>query len=267
MEKPSTVHCQLTKERKIMARELIKEKIKQIVTILKKEPANWSDLKKITSLADKTLDCYLHYLEYWGFVQKSDNGWQWFENIRTYETEHDYQLAINHSRKLIDTLGGFFPLSIDHSEWFKNKKVLPIKTNDELILCDMVRDHLKTGYPKIYSEILVFEELIEQRNLLAESLGEYNSKIEKVKLIEFVANFTVLKSYVIPKAFRKEVEKIVKAIGPDRLSLIEKAHKNYVESLMKTSNELRHLTFVVEHGEPLLGTCEFCPKSKISQSK
>lgn len=249
-----------------MARELIKEKIKQIITTLKKEPASWSDLKKVTNLPDKTLDRYLDCLEYWGLARKSDADWHWFENVRTYETEYDYQLALNHSLKLIDTLGGFFPLSIGHSEWFKNKKTLPVKTNDDLLLCDMAREHLKTGYPKKYAEIVSFEELIEQRRILAESLGAYNSKMEKEKLIEFVANFTILKSFVIPKEHRKEVEKMVNVIGPERLALIEKTHKDYTESLIKTSDELRHLIFTVEHGEPLLGICELCPKSKIKHN-
>jgi hypothetical protein len=253
------------KKGKNMARELIKEKIKQIITTLKKKSTSWSDLKKVTGLPDKTLDRYLDYIEYWGLAGKSDAGWQWFENIRTYETEHDYDLAMNHSRKLLDTLRGFFPLSISDSEMFNNRRTLPVKINDELILCDMAREHLKTGYPKIFNEIVVFEELIEQRSELEKSLEAHNMKIDKDKIVTYVANFNLLKQYIIPKNQRKEVGKLVNIIGSESLTLIEKAQKNYTEGLIKTSNELRQLVFTVEHGEPLNGNCQLCPKTKINQ--
>ena len=249
-----------------MARELIKEKIKQVIDMLKIEPANWSDLKNVTDLPDKTLDRYLDYLEYWGFAKKSDAGWQWFENVRTFETDHDYELALNHSQKLLDTLGGFFPLSISDSEMFNNRNALPAKINDELLLCDMAREHLRTGYPKLWSEIVAFEELIEQNRELAKSLEVHNMKIEKTKIVTYVANFTLLKQYLIPKNQRKEVEKLVNIIGAERLKIIEKANENYTESLVKTSNELRRLVFTVEHGEPLHGICQLCPTTKIKQT-
>jgi hypothetical protein len=248
-----------------MVRELIKEKIKQLITILKKEPANWSDLKRATGLPDKTLGRYLDYVEYWGLAKKNDLGWRWFENFRTCETEHDYQLAMNHSRKLLDTLAGFFQVSINKPEWYKDRGTLPGKMKEKLLLCDMAREHLKTGYPKLYAEIVAFEKLIEQRNELAESFGVYKPKIDQDKLIEYIGNFTLLKQYIIPKEHRKEVEQLVTIIGPERLALIERTDKNYTESLIKISNELRRLVLMVEHGEPLEGNCQFCPKIKINQ--
>jgi hypothetical protein len=62
------------------------------------------------------------------------------------------------------------------------------------------------------------------------------------------------------------VEKLVNTIGPERLGFIEETEKNYTESLFKTSNELRRLVFTVEHGEPLQGLCQLCPKIKIKQT-
>jgi len=261
-----SVHCQFAKKEKIVARELIKEKIKQIIMTLKKEPSRWSDLKKVTGLPDKTLDRYLDYVEYWGFAQKIDDCWRWFENVRRYDTEYDYQLAMNHSTKLLEILAGFFLPSISQPEWFKDRRKLPVKTNDELILCDMVREHLKTGYPSIYVGIVALEDQIEEKKEVAENLGVYKSKIEQEKLMDYIAHFALLKQYIIPKKHRKEVERLVSIIGPKRLALIERTHKNYIESFIKTSNELRRLSFTIEHGEPLQGICELCPKIKINQT-
>ena len=245
-------------------RDLIKEKIKQIITSLKEKPETWSDLKKVTSLPDKTLDRYLDYMEYWGLAQKSDAGWQWFENVRTYETEHDYELAINHSKKLLDTIAGL-PVSIDHPELFRNRRTLPMKTRDALVLSDMAREHLKTGYPQIYAETVALEKLTDQRREMAESLKVYDPKIDKEKLPEYIINFNI-KKYAIPKKHWKEVEKLVNTVGPERVAFIKETEKNYTENLIKNTNELRTLIFTVEHGEPLHGLCQLCPKIKIKQT-
>ena len=82
-------------------------------------------------------------------------------------------------------------------------------------------------------------------------------------LIEYIARFRRLKEYAVPKKYRKQVEKMVANIEPERLNLIEQTGKSYTESLLKIEDALRRLTFQVEHGEPLLGTCDLCPKSKV----
>jgi len=246
-------------------RDLIKEKIEEIITTLKQEPATWSDLKKLTGLADKTLDRYLKYIEYWGFATKGDAGWQWFENVRTFETEYDYELALNHSKKLVDTIANSFPGSIDHKELFKNREMLPTETLDKLLLCDMVREHLKTGYPQVYAETIALEKLTDQGREITERLQEHKPKIDKEKLLEYIANFSTTNKYAIPKAHLGEVEKLVRTIGPGQAAFIKEIEKDYIESLIKNTNELRTLTFKVEHGEPLHGLCQLCPKIKIRQ--
>ncbi len=248
-----------------MARELAKEKLKQIIDALKEEDAAWSDLKKISGLPDKTLDRYLDYLEYWELARKNEQrSWQWFERFRVYETEHDYKLAIEHSKKLLKTLEGFFGLSVIKSDWFQRRKQLPVKTQEELDLCDMVRAHLETGYPQLHSEIVDIEKQMSLRREISKELEVYKPKIEEKHLLEYIANYSLLK-YAIPKKHWKEIERLVNCITPEKQNLIERTNTNYQESIVNFSNDLRHLVYTVEHGEPLKGVCKLCPNAKTKR--
>ena len=207
---------------------------------------------------------YLKCLEFWGLAKKNDAGnWDWFEKVPIYKTEHDYRTALNHSRKLLDTLAGFLSVDMRKPELFQKRQSLPLKTQDNLFLNDRVREHLKTGYPSLYAEIVDFDRLIELRNEIKEDLKTNESKIEKDRMLEYVASFRKLKRYAIPKKHWKDVEKLVNRIGPERQSFIERTEENYIKSFIKINNEMRHLAFKVNHGEPLLGSCGLCPKSKV----
>jgi hypothetical protein len=249
-----------------MARGVSEEAIKKIIDEIRKKPASWSDLKEKTKLPEKSLTRYLKSLEFWGLAKKNDAGyWDWHERVRIYETEHDYNIAVNHSKKLLDTMTGFFGVSTIHAAWFQNREAQSPKTQDQLFLSATVREHLKTGYPSLYAEVVDFDKIIDLRNAIKEELATHESKIEKEKMFEYVAHFRLLKRYLIPKKHWKEVDKLVNRIGLERQAAIEQTQKNYNESLVRISNELRLLTFRVEHGEPLLGSCTLCPKSKVEK--
>ena len=248
-----------------MARGIDEQGIKKIIDAVKEKPLSWTDLKAITKLPDSTLNRYLVYLETWKLIKKDTAGyWNWYERVRTYETEHDYKTALEHSKKLTKTLEGFFGVSMIHPEWFQKQVVLSSKACDALYLSDMLREHLRTGYPLLFAKVMDFKTLIELRNKIGKELTFEGTKMEREKVVKYVANFQRLKTYVIPKKYRSEVEKIVAGVEPERLSFIEQTDSNYDESLIQISSELRQLMFKVEHGEPLQGVCDLCPRSKVS---
>jgi hypothetical protein len=253
-----------------LARELAKEKIKQLIDALREKPATWSDLKEIAGLPDKSLDRYLEYLKYWGLARKIKSGyWDWFERIRLDETEHGYNLAINHSKKLLDVLVSVFPLSVVHPDWFKKQEtVLDQPQRDLKDLSDMVEQHLKTGYPQIYAEIVAFKNLVAQETEMAESLQAYRPKIAGDQLVEYLGTLRLIPAkYAIPKKYRKEVERIANSITQEQLVSLEKISEKHQEGVIKISKELRGLQLKVEHGDPLQGMCEFCPKARIKQTE
>jgi hypothetical protein len=248
----------------LLARGIDKFGIKKIIDELRKEPLNWVDLKALVNLPESTLNRYLGYLEFWGLAKKNNAGcWDWHERVRTYETEHDYSLAIKHSERLMNTLKEHFGASMINPEWFQEQAIRYPKARGELILIRMVREHLKTGYPSLFAEVVNFDKLVKLNKTLALELQTQGSKIDAAKRVEYVANFRSLKEYAIPKKYRKEVEKIIASIEPERLDFIEQTRKNYIETLLKIDNELRRLIFTVENGEPLLGICDLCPRSKV----
>ena len=249
---------------KSLARELAKEKIKQIIDALKEKNMAWSDLKRLSGMPDKTLDRYLNYLQYWGLAKKNREGsWEWFERARVYETVHDYQLAIEHSKKLLKTMEGFFSVTVINADWFQKRERLPVKTQWELEACDFVRAHLKTGYPQLHAEIANIEEQIHLTQKIILEMKAYKPKIDDEHLLEYIARFPNLKKYAIPKEHWKEVERLVNCITPEKQSLIQRIDANYSKSIVDFSNELRRLMYTVEHGEPLKGSCELCPKASV----
>jgi hypothetical protein len=248
-----------------MARGIDEIGIKKLIDEIKGRSAAWTDLKESTKLSEKSLTRYLKYLEFWGLAKKNDVGnWDWFERVPTYKTEHDYQTALNHSKKLRDILAGFFSVAMLKPELFQKRESLPLKTRDSLFLTDRVREHLKTGYPSLYAEVVDFDKLIELRNEIKEELKLKESTIEKDRLFEYVASFHKLKRYAIPKKHWKDVEKLVNKIGPERQALIERTDQNCAKDFVKISKEVWELAFKIEHGEPLLGSCGLCPKSKVA---
>jgi hypothetical protein len=248
----------------IVARGIDRYGIKKIIDELEKKPLSWADLKASTKLSDSTLSRYLSYLELWGLAKKNEEGhWDWYERVRTYETEHDYEVALEHSKKLLSTLDGDFGIITINPDWVHQRNTLSSNMRDKLCLSEMVREHLRTGYPLLFSEVVNLDKLVELRSSIAVELSTPESKIEKGNVIEYVANFRRFKAYIIPKKYRKEVEKIVANILPKRLDLIEQTEKRYGESLIKVFNELHRLEFKVDHGEPLMGICDLCPKSKV----
>ena len=247
-----------------VARGIDKFGIKKIIDELRKKPLNWVDLKAIVNLPESTLNRYLDYLEFWGIAKKNDAGlWDWHERVRTFETEHDYTMALAHSNKLLSNIRNHFGASLIAPELFEKQVIRYPEARDKLYLIDMMREHLRTGYPPLFAEVASFDKLVELKNTLELELPNHGSKMERAMLIEYIARFRRLKEYTVPKKYRKQVEKMVANIEPERLDLIEQTGKSYTESLLKIEDALRRLTFQVEHGEPLLGTCDLCPKSKV----
>ena len=225
---------------------------------------NWTDLKDLVDLPESTLNRYLGYLEFWGLAKKNNEGcWDWHERVRIYKTEHDYNIALEHSTKLMKTVENYFGASMINPEWFQKQAIQSLEARDQLYLTSMIREHLRTGYPPLFDEVITFDQSHELRKTIATELSSKMPKIDGAKKVDYVANFRVLKAYVIPKKYRREVEKTVAIIGPERTDFIEQTMKKYTRSLLKIDSELRRLRYEVEHGEPLKGTCALCPKSRV----
>jgi hypothetical protein len=77
---------------------------KPVIDALREGRKSWSDLEKITirlsknderKIPEKTLDRILKdYLEPWGLVHKDNDFWAWYENLRIFRSNEEYELMV-----------------------------------------------------------------------------------------------------------------------------------------------------------------------------
>jgi hypothetical protein len=240
-------------------------RLNQIIDAIRdKGPMSSGDIQDLFKgrfeFTQKTRQNYLAELVALHLLVLTNGRYSLVEHCQSYKSKPEYDLAIQHSKKLLDALNGVLPLSYLHPEWFENRLTLSPKMQDQLLLVDMCKQHLLTGYTN--SQIAQFENLINQKSQLAERLIEFVPKIEKDHLLEYVASFET-REYAVPKKYRGEVERLVALLGSERFKALKEVEDNYVECFVHVSKELKELMIRMEHGRPLLGVCDFCPKVRI----
>ena len=155
--------------------------IKKVIEALREGPKTWTELKNL-GIPEKTLQRALQdYLMYWGLVRKNQRHYFWYEDIQVFNSDREYQLAIEHSRKLIPGLEGI--ILEFQSKLFKALDFL-YRTDEyaeKMRLKDFAKQHLKTGYPQIYKKLTTLKQPLnkqEKTELFKEVAGE----IEMIKL-------------------------------------------------------------------------------------
>jgi DNA-binding transcriptional ArsR family regulator len=250
-----------------MGRELSKENFKKIIRALRVHACSWTELKNDMNLSDKTLTRALEYLEYWGLIKKDEEGhWNWFENIRTYETEQDYTLAINHSKNLIESLDRDVIMASIIPETYDKWKETPMhpKQLEMSSLKDACEEHLKTGYPSLYAEIVEFRNLMrEKERVTVELQKEAHFHVEINDLLGRIANYLNYE-WSVEKKYRKKIEILVGKLPKERLETIKEINSKKSEQVVKLNKELKGLILKVENGEPLHGVCNLCPNIKVA---
>jgi len=250
--------------------------MKPVIDALVEGKKKWSDLKGLKvekrEIPDKTLDRLLENLEYWGLVNKEDDYWVWYEYSLVL-SPHNYQLAIEHSRKLLPAL----------------QSVTEIMVLERQELYSYVKEHLKS-YPEIYQKLERFEHAFDERTRFL--LEKHGNKIKdssqfmiidpvKVKGKGFLGKFvgeTKWKRREVPwtidyghaEMTQEEFEKSedYKEIIElrDFLEDTEKFSKRF-EIYGELAGDLAVLCRKIDMGQPLEGRCLLCPKVKIVEDK
>ena len=228
-----------------MPRRIGRENIKKVIDALKEGPRKWTELKAKLGIPERTLSRILDYLQYWGLAKKhKEDGrfgrWSWYEHVRTYETREDYEIALKHSEELF--LGLDAILAEEVNLWLLLPHPLSDLKGKNLLtegkeLKPFAEEHLKTGYP------LMYEELIEFRKALSElrNLKKYD--------VKWVFNPIKLSSVNTPEP-------------------IKQLEKQRLESFRELADSFLVLKLKVKMGEPLKGSCPLCPqKVRILESK
>jgi len=197
-----------------------------------------------TGIPEKTLDRILEEFRVLGIIEKVNGYWR-LKSETPYKTKDEYDIALQHSKKLLIGLEAI--LAEDRLGWqpLIGRGDLLAKVEEEGELAKPFAEaHLRTGYPNIYKKLVEYREL--------------NAKIKKdlveggypLEIVDFVvkgkkslsANFNDYKQKL------KELEGVI---------------KQKLEAYSKLMNEVRSLQVMVRLGKPLGGFCRACPNFNI----
>jgi len=242
----------------------IRVRMKEVIEALMDGKKTWTDLKNL-KVPEKTLDRILKdYLIYWGLVRKEDEYYVWYDQARVFQSRDDYDLAIEHSRKLIPTLRSM----LNASEVYKPQ------------LLSAAEEHLKS-YPEIYQKHMEFDKLFNQK--IRKLFSKYRDRIKlpgrdfvildpiTIKKEGFLgrlgATETKLKKRDVPYMIDwkgnltedqiKEIKEL-QAILDDKVSI----HKEF-QLFRELAGDLSVLILRTEMGTPLEGRCSLCPNVMI----
>jgi hypothetical protein len=244
----------------------IRERMKVVIETLRKGKKTWTELKKL-GVPEKTLDRILKdYLEYWGLAKKEGYYWVWYEYSREI-SPHDYQLAIEHSKKLIPAL----------------KNMLNVAVIERHELHSAAKEHLKS-YPEIYGKLGKFEKAFNDR--VRELLEKHGDKIRTPDKFFILDPVTMKKKGFLGKlgisetkfrrrdvpfmiAWKGELNESEIRDVKELRDLLEntKAFNERFEIYREFAGDISLLILKIEMGEPLEGKCFLCPRITIKERK
>ncbi len=212
--------------------------------------------RKIDKNKLRSVQNYLQELIGLGLVsQDSSSGLYHFtENRTVFQSKSDYEIALKHSKKLIPKID---------SLWETVDLLAFPEENDEQTETSCLLRHIRNGYSDFYLTLQEYRAAMEKSGLagyngfpkpiLAEEFPSEPPKDEKIP----VRVSALLPDSTDFEAFRKEYEaKEVRDNNPEIRNLVKLR-----DSLI---GKLYSLVGSVEHGSPLLGSCDFCPHKKLT---
>jgi hypothetical protein len=243
-----------------MGRGLNVANFKKVIDRLRQKSMTWSEIAEETKLPKRTVSRVLDSLAFWSLAKKDERSeyWVWSEYFKPFETEHDYNLAIYHSKNLIDALLGVVMVDI-----FKEKTADP-KVEEFKILRLMAEEHLRTGYPNIFAELEKYKILMEKREAVAEEIGRIDPALEFGDLLRDVSYYLNTK-FAVQEKYRKNAERLIRKLSPDRIEFIKQVERERTKLFLRIAGLLQGVKLQVENGEPLHGACRLCPRAKINQ--
>ena len=254
------------------------ESMKPVVAALRDGKKPWSELSKVKAknktIPEKTLDRRLKDLEYLGLAKKEGDYWVWYEHLRIFNSQFDYDLAIKHSRELIPAI----------------RSMLSIKETERTELYFAAKEHLRS-YPETCAKLEKFEKFFDGR--VRELLRKHGSKIRtpdtfmlldpvKVKgkgLLGGLFSTTEFKRRKVPYMLDfgdhpeiKDINELKKTEEYKELMELReflddtKKFNERFEVYGELARDLAVLSLRIEMGEPLEGKCSLCPNIKIKEN-
>jgi len=265
----------------------------EIVLDKLKDGVSWSDLDASSGRGEvpkATLSRILNLLKRVGIIYKDEKDGKyyyiWRKSIRVLSKER-YEIALNHSKKLVESknpeklveskyflehLETGYPNIYDmYTQWEKAKEDLEkIKKEFE----NAIKEEISEAGFKIINDINYCKGKVVSTNIfgLIERLYSYN--IREVEL-DVDRNNVYCKPYKAlpissdPSAIQELKDLITRLLNSQKLREIYEKYAKLDEDVRKSWSgleiELIKLINKVEHGEPLEGECDLCPRILIKE--
>lgn len=123
------------------------------------------------------------YLEYWGLVKKEEGKfgrWYWYEEIREYRSKAHFEVFMDHTRELATALTVLlqydYTLPPQEPGYTLEGIREIIDKQDFRYRLPFAEEHLRTGYPEIYGQMLELRRLKREKDAMK---GPLVNKIEE----------------------------------------------------------------------------------------
>jgi len=263
--------------------------MRHIMENLKKQPMTLekiveslqeSKLVKDDNIGKRSVQNYVAELRAIGIVSydHSSSTYRFAKNEKQiFESKHDYQIALTHSKKLLFSDERENTQRFDHTNAYLAVDLLAYESErdaDDLA----VLQHLKTGYPEIYKILRKYRQLMDETGLSKRSclpkLGvgiDFGNNDER--FLEFDNGLPKQPSHKpiptrLPAAIDDEIIEFESGtLGRD--DVVARVPASKVKEILNLRDLLvgriyGYIMNVVRHGTPLKGCCDFCPNREIA---
>ena len=254
-------------------------KRKKVINLLKIRKRKHKELVEESGIGERTIDRILAELDALGLVKKEEEKgkrkpfgyWRWYIYIKKY-TPKEYDVAIKHSKEL---MLGFQPfletnpnplLSYRSRPHPQSLETSPIRNDliklriESYRLSVYAEEHLQTGYPEVYQNLIDFRQLflkVQQMKPNVRVCTE-NMKGERRLVLSRDLKGVILEFGGHPLFFNEEDKKFY-------YNFVE-TEKSMLEKYQKLAAGIHRIRMSVEHGwNPLEGRCRICPNIIIKK--
>ncbi len=264
--------------------------------MLRKGPKTVGQIAKETKIMKKTVRRILEESRILGIATRNEEGvWFWHEHSAKFGSFTEYELTLQHSKKLIKGLDTMLTELLPS----------PLQENEprNLMLVECSEQHLKTGYSETYSKIQKYRKLNDETQgvfiKLMQSFGRAKfftsdkfrmfdwEKVESKSFFKKIFPKYKMKRIDIPYAYMfqskeqaqqalKEANAVARmtvdpegkcsVLGPIYFSEPRNKIQKIIEIYGEIGKDIKTLILLIHHGQPLKGKCKLCPQVKISDN-
>ncbi|MCD6514894.1 MAG: hypothetical protein J7L07_08210 [Candidatus Odinarchaeota archaeon] len=262
-----------------MPRKIDKENIKRVIDALKDGGKNWTELKRLTKLSERTLTHILcEYLKYWGIVKKINGIWYLATSLSdqfyVFKNPYEAEIYFKHQKTIVENLRKiaerfsrprksekpliieYWQEALEHLKAFKEpyenyrkleeleKRVLSIKNRFEEIA---TKSFKILGDPVLRTHLtLLAWKIFSEDTITAKFLLGYPVENAAKLILQYLkmdlTDRDFFKEYVVKKLSENEEKEILKALKAFISRLTSKENREIISELIEIIEKEREIS-------------------------